>query len=204
MHHRVHAVENAAPDHNAQYVDQQIHKRRALAVDVRPQRRQQHRHSRADGDAHVRLGQSRGVVDAVADHDDLPARRLFPADEVGLILRQNLGVELIHAYLPGHGLRGLAVIPGHHDYLADAAGVQRFNGSLGFLPQGIRNADLRCQTADNAQIQVRIFLRQGIEFFLLTLRNHAALILKNEVSAADDDLSVLHRAGDPVGHTYST
>ena len=52
MHHRVHAVENAAPDHNAQYVDQQIHKRRALAVDVRPQRRQQHRHGRADGDAH--------------------------------------------------------------------------------------------------------------------------------------------------------
>ena len=82
--------------------------------------------------------------------------------------------------------------------------MQRFNGSLGFLPQGIRNADLRCQTADNAQIQVRIFLRQGIEFFLLTLRNHVALILKNEVSAADDDLSVLHRAGDPVGHTYST
>ena len=157
-----------------------------------------------DGDAHIRFGKGRGVVDAVADHDDLPARRFLLPDEAGLILRKHISVELIHAHLPGNGLGGLAIVTGHHDHLADAAGVQRFNGSLGFLPQGIRNADLRCQTADNAQIQVRIFLRQGIEFFLLTLRNHVALILKNEVSAADDDLSVLHRAGDPVGHTYST
>ena len=82
------------------------------------------------------LGKGRGVVDAVADHDDLPARRFLLPDEAGLILRQHLSVELIHAHLPGHGLGGLLVVTGHHDHLADAAGVERLNGRLGLFPQG--------------------------------------------------------------------
>ena len=45
-------IEHRGPDHHAQHVDQQIHKGRALAADVGPQGRQQHRHRRADGDAH--------------------------------------------------------------------------------------------------------------------------------------------------------
>ena len=45
-------IEHRGPDHHAQHVDQQIHKGRALAADVGPQGRQQHRHRRTDGDAH--------------------------------------------------------------------------------------------------------------------------------------------------------
>lgn len=42
-------IEHRGPDHHAQHVDQQIHKGRALAADVGPQGRQQHRHRRTDG-----------------------------------------------------------------------------------------------------------------------------------------------------------
>ena len=46
------AVEQQRPDQHAQHVDQQIDKGGALAVEVGAQGGQQHRHRRADGDAH--------------------------------------------------------------------------------------------------------------------------------------------------------
>ena len=52
MHDGIDGVKHGGPDHHAQHVDQQIYKGRALAADVGPQSRQQHRHRRADGDAH--------------------------------------------------------------------------------------------------------------------------------------------------------
>ena len=49
---RIERVKHARPDDDAEYVDEQIDERGALAVDVRAERGQQHRHGRADGDAH--------------------------------------------------------------------------------------------------------------------------------------------------------
>ncbi len=42
------------------------------------------------------------------------ARSLFLLDEVGFVLRQNLGVELVHAHLLGNGLGGAVAVTGHH------------------------------------------------------------------------------------------
>ena len=82
-----------------------------------------------------RLRQSRGVVDAVTDHDDRVSGGTLPADEVCLILRQDLGVELVHPYLLRHTGGGTAVVAGHHDHLADAAVVERTDGVLGLGPK---------------------------------------------------------------------
>jgi len=103
--------------------------------------------SRADsragrnGDARVGLRQGRGVVHAVADHDNGAARSLFPADERGLVLRQDLGVEFVHADLFRDGRGSPAVIAGHHDDLADAAGVQRADSVLCLGAQRVEDAD---------------------------------------------------------------
>lgn len=59
----------------------------------------------ADGDAGVRLGERRGVVHAVAEHDYAPSGLVLAADEVGLILWKDLGVVLVHADRRRYGLR---------------------------------------------------------------------------------------------------
>lgn len=84
-----------------------------------------------------------GVVDAVTDHDDRVSGGTLPADEVCLILRQDLGVELVHPYLLRHTGGGTAVVAGHHDHLADAAVVERTDGVLGLGPKGIVDTDHR-------------------------------------------------------------
>ena len=48
----VEGIEHQRPDGHAQHVDEQVDKGCALAVEVGAQRRQQHRHRRADSDAH--------------------------------------------------------------------------------------------------------------------------------------------------------
>ena len=96
-----------------------------------------------DGDTGIGLRQGRGVVDAVTDHDDRVSGGTLPADEVCLILRQDLGVELVHPYLLRHTGGGTAVVAGHHDHLADAAVVERTDGVLGLGPKGIVDTDHR-------------------------------------------------------------
>ena len=90
------------------------------------------RGSRRDGDAGVGFRECGRVVHAVADHDDRAPGGLFRADEGGLILRQHLGVDLIHADLRRDGLGSLAIIACHHDDLVNAACMQRAHcvGSL--------------------------------------------------------------------------
>ena len=114
------------------------------------------RDSRAgrNGDARVGLRQGRGVVHAVADHDNGAARSLFPADERGLVLRQDLGVEFVHADLFRDGRGSPAVIAGHHDDLADAAGVQRADSVLCLGAQRVEDADDGGKLARDAQIQM--------------------------------------------------
>src|SRR5918998_1405350 len=74
------------------------------------------RHVRAgaDGDAHVRLRQGWGVVDAVADHADPLAVRLQPLYLGGLVLRQDLGEDPVYAELAGDGPGGARVVAGEH------------------------------------------------------------------------------------------
>ena len=151
-----------------------------------------------DGNADACFGQRRRIVHAVADHDNGAAHFFFAADEVRLILRQHFGVELIHADLCCNGFGGLAVIAGHHDNLLDAASVQSADGVLCFLTQRVGDTDDGCEHTGNAQIKVRILGRKCVELRFFALRDHAALVFKNEVRAADDDLFALHSAGNAV------
>ena len=52
MQESVEGVEHQRPDDHTQHVDKQIHKGGTSAVEVGAQRRQQHRHRRANGDTH--------------------------------------------------------------------------------------------------------------------------------------------------------
>ena len=55
-----------------------------------------------------------------------------------------------------------------------------------------------CEHTGNAQIKVRILGRKCVELRFFALRDHTALVFKNEVRAADDDLFALHSAGNAV------
>ena len=73
--------------------------------------------ARADGDADVRAGERRGVVDTVADHGHLVALLLQTADD-GLLLRgQHVGNGFADVQLFADGLGGLAVVAGEHDHV---------------------------------------------------------------------------------------
>ena len=74
----------------------------------------------ADGNADVSGGQGRGVVDAVAQHDNGVPGGFFGLHKVGFVLGQDLGVVAVHADLVGNHRRRAVVVAGHHDGLADA------------------------------------------------------------------------------------
>ena len=60
--HGVCQIKRRRPEHNACHLDDEVDHCRALAVDIRADRRQKHRHCRADGNAHDD-GQSNGKID---------------------------------------------------------------------------------------------------------------------------------------------
>ena len=151
-----------------------------------------------DGNAGVRLGERGGIVHAVADHDYRAPGGFFRANERRLVLRQNLGVDLVHTDLCGNCLGGLAIVARHHDDLVNAAGMQRAHGICRFFAQRVVDADHGGKLARDAKIQMRIRRRQRPEFFLVARRHMAAFILEDEVRAADDDLFALDHAGDAV------
>ena len=124
---------------------------------------------------------------------------LCTADVFGLVLRQHLRMEFVHADLLRDSLSGLAVVARHHHDTADTAGMQRIHGILRLGAERIENAHHGSQSAGNAEIQVRIFRRQRIKFLLLSLRNDAFFILKGEMRTSDDDLLAFHGAGNTMG-----
>ena len=69
----------------------------------------------AHGQAQVGLGQRGGVVDTVADHGDDPALGLQPADDVELVLGQDLGDDLVDADLAGDRPGRGGVVAGQQD-----------------------------------------------------------------------------------------
>ena len=71
----------------------------------------------ADGNAHVRSCQGRGIVDAVADHGDLLALCLELAHFLLLILGENLRYHPVNAGLAADGFGGLLVVAGEHDHI---------------------------------------------------------------------------------------
>src|SRR5262249_37492243 len=75
------------------------------------------------GNAHVRLGERRCVVGAVAAHGDELAFRLLVADQLELVLGGRLGEEIVDARLRRDGGGGHRIVAGDHDG-ADAHAAQ--------------------------------------------------------------------------------
>ena len=69
----------------------------------------------AHGDAHLGLGESRRVVDAVAGHGHDAAFGLESLDILGLLIGEHLGSNFIQAEPSGDGLGRGAVVAGEHD-----------------------------------------------------------------------------------------
>ena len=78
----------------------------------------------ADGDARIRLGQGRRVVDAVAHHQDSMSLPAQPGHIVRLIRRQYLGAKRVYPHLQGDGLGGAAAVSGKHDGTGDPQGAE--------------------------------------------------------------------------------
>ena len=96
--------------------------------------------ARTDGEAHVGLGQGRGIVDAVPHHGHGFAGRLQRFDPQGFVFRPDLGLHLIHTGLPTDRIGGPAVVSGEHHRL-QAQPFQPGNGRRGVRLDAIRYAD---------------------------------------------------------------
>ena len=109
--------------------------------------------ARADGDAHVRAGERRSVVDAVADHGDLAALAQA-ADLRFLAVGQYAGDHAVHARGGADGARRAFVVAREHDDL-DAHIPQLAHGlrAVGF--DDVRHGDDAEESAVFAEQQRR-------------------------------------------------
>ena len=94
----------------------------------------------ADGDAEVGFDQRGGIVDAVADHGDRQSACFISPDLRRLLLRQDLGEELVEAELAGHRLRPPPGIAGQHHQRIPIA-FSRGDGLERFLADEIGQGD---------------------------------------------------------------
>ena len=70
----------------------------------------------SDGNADIRTGQRRSIVDSVTDHGNL-AFFLELSDHTLLTVREDSGNDLVDACLFSDGLCSALVIAGQHDYM---------------------------------------------------------------------------------------
>ena len=92
-----------------------------------------------DGDARIRPGQGRGIVDAVTHHGYL-ALGSQRTDHRLLALRQDPGNDLIHTGLGADGLGSALVVAGEHHH-PDAHIPQLGDGLGAVLLDGVRHTD---------------------------------------------------------------
>jgi len=135
----------------ARDVDGVGHQRRVAAHQRDAGRMHGHVGAGGHGNAHIRGGQRRRVVDAVAHHCHASAALikliLEPCHDGGLVFGQDLGMHDVNAELPGNRFGAAAVVAGQHGGL-DAQRVQPGNGRAraGFerVAKGQQPQQLRC------------------------------------------------------------
>ena len=119
--------------------------------------------------ADIRLGKRRGIVHAVADHDNFAARRVFLPHELCLGARQNFRVEFVEMQLCGHGRRCLLRITGHHADLRNAEFPQSVDNLRCLLANRVKDADDCAELAVDCEIELRVLVRQRFELLLIAL-----------------------------------
>ena len=153
-----------------------------------------------DSNAHIGLGQRRGIVDAIPNHDDRMAFRPFRLHKAGLIRRQNFRMVFVHPYLCGNGGGGALAVSGEHNGPLDAQAAKLPDHGSCFWPQGIGDTDHSGQHAADGQIQMGILIRQGIVTLLFPLWNGTVFVLKDKVGASDNHTPAIDFADNAVGH----
>ena len=152
----------------------------------------------ADGNTNICRRQCRGIVDAVTDHNDFMTCLLLLLHEPCFVLRQHLGIILIHADGTRNCPSDTVAVSCHHDYLVDSETLQLSDDLRSLFSERILDADHCSQLAVNCHIQAGVFLRQLVEQLLSALRNLCLLILKYEMVAADDDLLAFQSGRDSM------
>ena len=159
----------------------------------------------ADGKPHVRRYQCRGVVDAVAHHGHELAALLQLLDTAGLILRQHLRDDPLHADLTGDGLGGAPVVAGEQHHLTPAA-AQGGNGGGAVGLYHIRHGDDAQQLLLLGEVQGRFAcggqrLRRGAEGGCSRAdQGHVAVISGVEGLAVQHGLHPAAGYGGEIGH----
>ena len=113
----------------------------------------------ADGNTNICRRQCRGIVDAVTDHNDFMTCLLLLLHESCLILRQYLGIILIHADGTRNCPGDTIAVSCHHDYLVDSETLQLSDDLRSLFSERILDADHCSQLAVNCHIQAGVFLR---------------------------------------------
>ena len=151
--------------------------------------------ARADGDADIRPGQGRGIVDAVAHHGHL-SLLLQLADDALLAVREHTGDDLVHAGLGADGLGGALVVSGEHDH--SDAHVPHLPDSLGaVLLDDIGHGDNAHQLLVLAEEQGRLTLLR--QLLRLGLDGGGDLRLGlDELQVAGGELGAVELGGDAV------
>ena len=152
-----------------------------------------------DSDAGICLGECRGIIHTVAEHEDFAPGRVLRLNEGGLVFREHFGEIGIHADRLCDRTGGLFIVTGHHDQLGHAEFPQSADDISRFRAQRVLNADDCRQHPGNSEVQVRIRIRQGVEFGLFPCRDGAVLVVEDKMVAADDDLLPVDTAGNAVG-----
>ena len=153
-----------------------------------------------DGDAEVRAGECRRVVDAVADHRDLPALGLEALDDRVLVARKHLRDHVLHGDpdLARDGLRRGAGVAGEqpHDHASGLEVPDRLGG-LGLHRVRDRDEARRRTTGRNEHHGPAV---RGDGSRGLQQRREVDALLLEQPAAADEDLDAVddtaHAAAD--------
>ena len=108
----------------------------------------------SDGNSHIGCRKSRGIVDAIADHDDFPAFGFFFLHKACFVFRQDFRMIFVHTHLCRNGFCRTVTVSGHHDDLLKSCLLQIFYHLTGLRTQGIFDTDHSGQSALNGKIQV--------------------------------------------------
>ncbi len=108
--------------------------------------RHQHHIRRFDGNigpgancnTHIRLGQHRRIIDAIAHECDLSMRLAQGFQRIDFTLGQDIGNHRFNAKALRHGFGCVPTVPGYHRHL-HPTGLQRRDGVLAGWTQGIRD-----------------------------------------------------------------
>ncbi|CAN4026342.1 DUF1904 domain-containing protein, partial [Dysosmobacter welbionis] len=106
------------------------------------------------GDACIRFGEGRGIVDAVSHHEDCVPLPPQGCHILRLVRRKHPGPEVIYPQLGRNGGGGAGAVPGEHDSLFHAQSPQSGEHIFCLLPQGVGDTDHGGEHSVDCQVEL--------------------------------------------------